>query len=85
MKAQSELTGDRESAAEMTAPNAYALVTAWTELKKIAESTLASIPKINIEPICSGITALTDSFSTLVEPMEVVFASPDSNARAKTP
>lgn len=79
MKAQSELAGDGKSAAEMTAPHAPREVTAWKELTKSIESVLTGFPKINIEPIYSGLTSITDSMASVCDSLEVNIASLSGN------
>lgn len=60
----------------MTAPHAMREVTVWNELTKTIESVLESVPKINITPISSGITKMTDSLAYAVNSPEVNFSPP---------
>lgn len=76
MKAQSELAGDCKRTAEMTVPHTSCEATAWKELTKNIESMLTGIPKINIEPICSGLTSFADSMSFVCDSQEVICRLP---------
>ena len=76
MKAQPELAGDCKRTAEMTVPHALREVTAWKELAKNVESMLTGIPKINIDTICSGLTAFADSMSSVCDSLEVSYRLP---------
>lgn len=73
VKAQSELTGDCESAAEMTAPHAKREVTAWEGLTEMLGKLtgIGSAFDVTVSPISETINEMGNTLDKLTKPVEV--------------